>query len=193
MARIIPTTVCVYVVNPDNGVFHSNHVPRMMKSLLSTIGQPHEIRHIKLRPPYKIKFSHIKPLTRSLNIVIIPDKKFFFDLKTHSESIVLVISVASGNAKYCHGIYCQALTLIRKSLSGEPLAVGTGSMYRRMKPQGRAILVASMVDVENENVFAELYADARKMKLFKRQRYALRHVIQLKKKLYLLNKERLNA
>jgi hypothetical protein len=193
MARIIPLTVCVYIVNPEHWIFHSNHVPRMMKALLDNIAQPHEIRALHMRDPHKVRLIHLKPLTRTLNIVIIPDKKFYFDLRTHSDSIMLVVSVASGDSHYCKGIYYQALTLIRKYLEGLPVVYGRKSLYCRLKPAGKAIMIASMVDIENPALFKKLYADACHTKLIHRHRNALMHTIRLKKKLYLLNKERFNA
>lgn len=193
MARIIPLSVCVYIVNPDHWIFHSNHVPRMMKSLLDSIAQPHEVRTLTMRDPHKVRLLHLKPLTRTLNIVIIPDKKFYFDLRTHSDSIMLVVSVASGNSDYCKGIYYQALTLIRKYLGGVPVKDGPKSLYKRLKPAGKAIMLATMVDIEDPELFKKLYADACHIKLIRRQRNALMHTVRLKKKLYLLKKERFNA
>ena len=194
MARIIPLSVCVYIVAPGHQFFHRSHVPRMINALLNNIAQPHEIRMLDINYPYKVKIVDLKPLTRTLNIVIIPDKKFIFDLHVHSESIILIVSIASGNADYCtNGIYAQAVSLVGKYLSGVPVSTKRRSQYANLQPRGRAIVIASMVDVVDVKEFDKLYWDACTIKLIRRQRNALIHTVLLKKKLYLLNKERFDA
>lgn len=196
MARVIPLTIGVYVVNPRNWSYRIGRSAGMLRRFLASIAQPHEIRYLTLKKPAKVTMSDLKPLTRTLNIVIIPDKKFFFDLYTHSESIMLVVSMAPITATGCQGLYYPILTLIRKYLGGLQLSIGTQTrrtLYRRLGIAGKVIAIATMVDADKEEVFNHLYAYACRAKLKRRQRNALIHVVLLKKKLYLLHKERTDA
>ncbi len=194
MAQIIKHTICVYLLNPESAVY-KKHYPRLaVTRLLNSISQPHEVRKIwgKVTRTGTIDIKLLPPFTRDVNVVIIPSRVFHFDIMTHSGTIILVVALDSGNPEYSHGIYCQALTLVRRFLGGEPVSARKGTMFRRMKPEGRAIILASMVDIAPDTTFEELYKLASTIKLTKSQKFALMNIVTLKKKLYALYKGAVN-
>lgn len=185
MSKInIRHTVGIYLVNPDSRVYRAHSVGRLLNRLLVNIKQPHEVRKIYLDVPLRVQLLDLQPLTRNLNIVILPTRTYHFDLWVHSDTITIVISLAPGNPKYSHGLYVSMLTLVHRYLGGTPLEIMRGSLYFRLKPAGKAIILACTTSIKNSRILAQLYYPIKKLKLA--QRPALIKVLRLKRKLYKL-------
>jgi hypothetical protein len=181
----ISHTVGIYLINPESRVYKAHSVNRLLTRLLAGIKQPHEIRKIHLDNPLRVQLVDLQPITRNLNIVIIPTRTYHFDLWVHSDTITIVISLVPGNPKYSHGLYVSMLTLVHRYLGGTPLEIKRGSLYFRLKPAGKAIIIACMTSVKNAQVFTELIYPVNNIKLA--QRPALIKVLRLKRKLYKLH------
>jgi hypothetical protein len=186
MAIVIKETVGVYIVNPQDRFYKRAYKAKNIKKFLASIKQPHTVKYLTVPNIYKIKLADITPLTKTLNIIVIPSNTFFFDLFIHSGHIVMVVSLDTADWRYSHGIYCQSLTLVRRYLGGLPVDILEGSMYRRMKPEGKAIILASMVDIKKFEFFSKIYLRILKIKLDRKIKDAIIRVLVLKKNKYIL-------
>jgi len=187
MAQIIKHKVGVYIVNKDDYTYRK-HYPKMAIKKFFTYVKPDEVKYINVNNIYKIKISDLIPISCDFNVVIIPTRAFFFDVKIHSGHIILTVSLDAGNPKYSHGIYYQSLSLIRKFLTGTPVKIGPKSLFYRLKPEGKAIIVASMVDVDSPETLHKLYLKLCKIKLDKKLKGAIIKILSRKRKLYYLYK-----
>lgn len=179
----IALTVGIYFVNHNDFVYNKRYVKLAIQKLMTSLRQPHTVTDITVKNIYKISLLDLKPLTRDLNIVIIPSRAFHFDLMGHSDKTVLILALDAGNPKYSHGIYCQPLTLVRRFLGGEEMKFGNGSMYFRMKPEGKAIIAACAVNFPDLARLQQLYKSILRIKLTSKQRFALMRAIDYKRQL----------
>jgi hypothetical protein len=184
MAIKIKHTVGVYIVNRTDQLYKHYHQKKNLKKFLDSIKQTHSIKYISVPNMYRIGLRTLGTLTRDLNVVIIPSSTFFFDAFTCGDAIVMVVSLDAGNPKYSHGIYYQSLSLVRKFLGGEKVDVGMGSVFYRMKPEGRAIIVASMVDVADFKVFGKLYNKLTRISLDLKVKDAIIKILHIKRNKY---------
>jgi hypothetical protein len=191
MAIVIKETVGIYIANPKDILHTHGNKANNLKKFLASIKQPYTVKNLVVPNVYRIKLTDITPLTKTFNVIIIPSNTFFFNAFIHSSHVVIVVSLDSGYAKYSHGIYCQSLTLVRRYLAGLPVDIKKGSMYYRMKPEGKAIIVASMVDIKDFAYFSKIYLRLLKIKLDKKVKDAIIRILVLKKRKYMLysNKE----
>jgi len=188
MAQIIKHKVCLYLVNPDEPIYKRHYPSLAIKKFVDAV-KPDAIKQIKVKNIYRIGISDLVPLSYDFNVVVIPTSAFHFDVKIHSGHIILIVSLDAGNPKYSHGIYYQSLSLIRKFLLGTPVSIAKKSLFYRLKPEGKAIIVASMTDVQSPDVLHKLYLKLCKIKLDKHMKYSIIRILSLKRKLYYLYKE----
>lgn len=184
---MIKHRVAIFIVNPKDSMYHRGHSKRTVDKFLSSIKQPHVVKYICTKNIYKVSMNQLGTLSYDLNIVVLPSRAFYWDIKIHSKAIVLTVSLAAGNPKYSHGIYVNALSLISKYLGGCKVSLAKGSLYARLKPEGKAIIIASMVDVVDPTVFSTLYRKVCKLKLDSAHRDVILNILRRKKFKYKLD------
>jgi hypothetical protein len=190
MALRIRETVGIYFVNPQDYLYKVTTKAKDIKKFIASIKQPYTIRKITVPFIHKVKLADLAPLNRSLNIVIIPTRTFYFNLMLHSGHIVVMVSLDTGDPKYSHGIYVQPLSLISRFLGGLPVGVLPGSLYRRLKPEGKAIIVACMTDIEDTAFFVKIYKRLLKIKLDRKIKSAIIKILLLKRYKYQLHSKK---
>ena len=190
MALRIRETVGIYFVNPQDFLYRKTTKAKDIAKFIAGIKQPYTVRNITVPNIYKVKLADLAPLSRSFNVVIIPTRVFYFNLFIHSGHIVVMVSLDTGDAKYSHGIYVQPLSLIRRFLGGLPVGILPGSLYHRLKPEGKAIIVASMTDIENTQYFTKIYKRLLKIKLDRKLKNAIIKILLLKRYKYRLHSKK---
>ena len=177
---MITYDAAVYVVNPDSRFYNNRRYFNSLKRFISSINIPHALKELTVERLNTITIKDLKPLDRTFNIVILPTRAYYFDIQVHSGKIMLLISHHPGNGSVSWGFYYPAFTLIKKFLFElKPLDLDSNP-YRKLKPEGKALILAVTRILADGFTWTDALNRARKLKLKSKLKMAVINSIILK-------------
>lgn len=183
---LIVPTVGVYIVNPKDLLYKKYFPALALKKFMAGLKTVYKVYNVDVDNLEKVTLQSIRPIEQEFNVIIVPSRTFIFNAFAQGDSGAIVVSLDAGNPRFSHGIYTQSLSLVRRFLGGEKVELGKGSMFYRMKPEGKAIIIASMSNITNLRLLADINNKLCKIKLDKRLKNSMIKMVAQKRKRYCL-------
>lgn len=177
----------IYYVNPDSYIYQNKYVKLVFNKFNSVLSIPHRIRKIYIDDIDKISINDLKPITTDFVIVIIPTRKYYFNIQTHADTTIVYLSFHPGNGQCSYGFYYPPLTIVRYFLLEGKLFSIDLPIYKRLKRDGRALLIACATVFKDISELDKLYERVLKKMNNSPYKNTLKKIIIQKRKKLLLD------